>query len=126
MTEITEKKYIKRAPRYHIDQYVMVSDKQLQEKYHVLCRNISASGILIEDSSLPFEKDSQIYIYIPSIDLKKNIRMTGKVIRIDKKESGRIEYGIQISFLDHTHLMAWSKFVGVKEIYLNRIKRSFA
>ena len=123
MTEVMEKKYIKRAFRFPIDQYIMISDCTAGEKFHVLCRNISASGVLIENSELELELDGYIYIFVPSFDLRKNIKLTARIKRVSTKDNGTVEYGAHITFLNHMQLLAWSKFVGIKELYFNQIKK---
>lgn len=109
------KEIIERASRITINEEVLVSSFGSSQKYKAFCKNVSASGFLLEDAKLPFQLNSLVELHIHSIDLKKTLKLAGKIIRIDPGEDDKKQFGVQFSFLDHHELAIWGDFIAIKQ-----------
>lgn len=106
-------RFVERAERIPIEDFISVSLFGSSEKYTAFCKNISASGFLIEDEELPFKLNTLLEFYMHNLDLDRSIKLVGKVVRLEKTNEGKFLYGVQFSFLDHTQLSHWAEFISV-------------
>lgn len=117
------KPFVERAERYEFNSDIKIATFGTDIQYTVYCQNISASGFLIESPPhvLPFHMGTLVEIVVHSLDIKRPVKVTGKIVRIfDKKNSqGEIIlfYGIQLIFLNHQELKVWFDMIEtVKEL----------
>ena len=105
--------YIDRAERIPFHREVLVSSFGSNDKHKVMCANVSASGLLILEETLPFGINALIELHLYSMDSQKHIKLVGKVVRTDPSDDTRTEYGVQFSFQDHRELALWSEYISI-------------
>lgn len=112
-----ERELINRADRYPFEQFVFLSSFGSSSKIKSYCKNISASGFLLLEKDLPFALNALVELHIYSINQSKQIKLVGKVVRIDPHESSDfLEYGVQFSFQDHNEMTVWMQFVDTLKV----------